>query len=262
MFIHPNSGAFIMASTSKIFPLLSCWLFLHSTAHADIPSKESFDFLNHYQNASLVESGLGLLESTASLPFSTLVSLGFFYSICETPVLVSRLSQKFRLREADSKTLQTINKDFCMHLASVITTTEITLAGYVSPWPTTQAWWQSLRLAGAGFAAFQQYQLSGSKLILPITVLTYLAVEASARAASEAGTSELLRARGLTDIDPESYAYGDNALLSLGTGMQAGAIVYEILINKGLNPGRAVFCLFTIGFIGGNYCCSDICTHA
>ena len=220
----------------KLLPLFFCFLLSFcSLVRADHTQKD-FAFLKDYKNASsMVESDLAWLESTTGFSLSILVNLGFWYGVCKTLAIVSGLAS------SEKKGLTTLKTDFCMQLASVITTTEVALAGHVCPWSLEQIWWQPLRFAGAGMAAYAGYTVPGNKLAMPVPVasLTYFTAEAIARTAGSTASSIVLRKADSTNIDPFNYDYGQYVILSIITGLMAGGVVYETSIKIGLSPATA-----------------------
>ena len=229
-----------MKTPYKLFHLLSSLLFVCSIAHSGIPPKEEFDFLNRYKNASLVEDGLGLLNSTAALTLSTAMNTGLWYGICLTPVFVSSLARQFKMVGQEQEKLHNYKKDFCTKLAPVIATTDTVLAGNVSPWPLEKGWWQTVRFAGAGLFAFANYH-QNNRVNMPFWILGYFSVEATARSLAGAVSTQYLRSQGISAINPLHYTYGEYTILSFISGLIVGSIAYETMIAKGFTPAKASF---------------------
>ncbi len=227
-----------MKQISTVFPFLLFLWFGSSIAAARMADQADFEFLTHYENASWVENELALVESTASLSFSTLVSFGVWYGVCMSPQLLSLLADRFRMRGSEKKKFETLKTDFCLQLTPTITAAEVALAGHVSPWPIEQTWWQPLRMLGVGMAEYAN-AATGRKRTIPVATLTYLVAEASARTASSVTASLYLRKTGKTNIKPVDYDYGQYTLLSYITGVVAGAVTYEAFSKKGLSSAKA-----------------------
>ena len=219
-----------------------CFLFMCSIARANIPSIEQFDFLTHYQNASLIESAFEFAESATELSLSTLMNTGVWYLICKTPEFVSGVAQYFGFEGSEKKEFKAIKADFCLQLASVISAAEVALVGQVSPWPLEPLWWQSLRLAGAGLAAYVDYKAPDEKIGLPLATLIFIASEATVRTVSSAVSATAFRIQEVTKMSPERYAYGEYTTLSVINGLMVGGVVYEAFMYKeGIRPVRAAF---------------------
>ena len=231
-----------MKTPFKLLALISCFLFMCSIARAGIPSKEQFDFLTHYQNTSLVESALELTKSATELSLSTLMNTGVWYLVCKSPEFASGIAQHFGLEGSEKDQFKTIKADFCLQLASVTSAAEVTLVGHVSPWPLEPFWWQSLRFAGAGLAAYVDYKAPGKQLGLPLATLIFMASEATARTVSSTVSTKALRTQGFTKVLPEYYVYGEYTILSFISGLMVGGVVHEAFIHKeGIRPARAAF---------------------
>ena len=229
-----------MKTSCKLFPLLSCLLFVCSIAYSGVPPEEAFDFLNHYKNASLVEDGLGLLNSAGASIFPTAISTGLWYGVCKGAGFVSNLASGFKLGIKGKQELGRIKTGFCARLAPAFATTETVLAGHVSPWPLEQAWWQTLRLAGAGLIAFGNYDRRHLDRA-PLGVLAYLSAEATARSVAGAVSTQALRSQGIFTVSPSDYTYGEYTVLSFISGTIVGSIAYEAMIARGSTPARASF---------------------
>ncbi|AMO56188.1 hypothetical protein EZMO1_2069 [Endozoicomonas montiporae CL-33] len=219
----------------KLFPLLFCLIAVCSLARGDLSKQDDFTFLEYYKkNTTAVESGLvELLESVAGVSLSTLVSMGIWYGVCQTPGIVSGLVRRFGLNSNDKEDLAELRNHFCLQLVPAITTTEVMLAGHVSSWPLEQTWWQPLRLAGAVGMA---YRTRNQKL--PV-VLTYFTAEAGARTVGSTVSSLMLRQTGSTSIRPVQYDHLQYIVLSMSTGWVVGGILYEALIRRGFNRAKA-----------------------
>ncbi|WP_187300064.1 hypothetical protein [Endozoicomonas montiporae] len=223
-----------MKSPFKLFPLLFCLIAVCSLARGDLSKQDDFTFLEYYKkNTTAVESGLELLDSVAGVSLSTLVSMGIWHGVCQTPGIVSGLARRFRLNSNDEEDLAELRNHFCLQLTHVMTTTEVMLAGHVSPWPLEQTWWQPLRLAGAVTVA---YLKRNEKLS---AILTYFAAEAGARTVGSTVSSLMLRQTGSTSITPFQYDYQQYRMLSVVTGLMVGGILYEALIKRGFSNVEA-----------------------
>ncbi|WOG27813.1 hypothetical protein [Endozoicomonas sp. 8E] len=226
-----------MKNSFNLFPLVLC--LLYSMAKASPFSKNDFDFLEPFNGTTLVANELELRESIAGLSLSTLLNLGIWWGVCKTAGIVSGLSNTHDLHASDTKELEKLQTDFCLQLAPVMTTAEVALAGHVSSWPLEQRWWKPLYFAGAGMAAYVAN--AKSRELIPVAVLTYLASEALSRTGASAISALILRKMSVRDIATEWYATGEYAILSTINGIMAGAVVYEVLIHKGLSPAKMTF---------------------
>ena len=216
----------------KLLLWILCFLFMCPIARADIPSKEQFDFLTHYQNTPFVESPLELTKSTTELLLSTLMNTGVWYLICKSPEFVFGVTLRFGLENPEEEALKTIKAGFCLQLASIISAAEVTLVGHVSPWPLTQVWWQPLRFAGAGLVVYANDEALGKKFGFPLATLIFIASDAIARTVSGAVHAKVLRTQEFTEIAPEYYVYGEYTILSVISGMLVGGVVYEVFIDE------------------------------
>ncbi|WP_257280653.1 hypothetical protein [Endozoicomonas sp. ISHI1] len=223
---------------NKSFSLCLLLLCLfYSMAQASLPSQNDFDFLEPFNDSALVANGLELTKSIAGVSLSALLNLGIWWGVCKTAGIVSGLSSTSDLAESDTKELEHMKTDFCLQLAPVITTAEVALAGHVSPWPLEQRWWKPLYFAGAGMAAYAASMKTREHI--PVAVLIYLAGEALSRTAASASSVLILRNMRTREIAPEWYAAGEYAVLSIMNGVVAGAVVYEVMIHKGIRPAQA-----------------------
>ena len=135
--------------------------------------------------------------------------------------------------------LEDMKTNFCLQLASVVTTTEVALAGQVSPWSLEKRWWKPLYFVGAGMAAYSSYAVPKTRKLVPVAVLAYLTSEAVSRTLASATSASMLREMKVTDIATEGYLCGEYQSLSLFTGIMVGAIIYETMIHKGFKPAKA-----------------------
>ncbi|WP_422452250.1 hypothetical protein [Endozoicomonas sp. ALC066] len=236
-----------MKKSFNLFPLLLC--LLYSMAKATPSSKNDFDFLEPFNDSALVANGLELRESIAGLSLSTLLNMGIWWGVCKTAGIVSGLSSTHNLAETDTKELEKLQTDFCLQLAPAITITEVALAGHVSPWPLEQRWWKPLYFAGAGMTAYTAN--TKTRELIPVAVLTYLASEAVSRTGASAMSALILRKMSVRDIETEWYAAGEYTILSMVNGIMSGAVVYESMIHKGLNPAKATLASVVCAAIAG-----------
>ncbi|WP_448215356.1 hypothetical protein [Endozoicomonas sp. 2B-B] len=240
-----------MKKLFNLFPLLLC-LFC-STTEARPPSQNDFDFIKPLNDTTLVANGFELRESIAGLSLSTLLNMGIWWGVCKTAGIVSGLSSTHNLAETNTKEREKLQTDFCLQLAPAITITEVALAGHVSPWPLEQRWWRPLYFSGAGMTAYTAN--TKTRELIPVAVLTYLASEAVSRTGASAMSALILRKMNVRDIETESYAAGEYTILSMVNGIMSGAVVYESMIHKGLNPAKAtlasVVCAAIVGTLSG-----------
>ncbi|WP_257280701.1 hypothetical protein [Endozoicomonas sp. ISHI1] len=235
---------------NKLFnlcPLLLC--LLYSMAQASLTSKSDFDFLEPLNDTVLVANGLELTGSIAGVSLSTLLNLGIWWGVCKTAGVVSGLSSTHDLAESDTKELEHLKTDFCLHLAPVITAAEVALAGHVSPWPLEQRWWKPLYFAGAGMAAYAAN--TKSRKLIPYVVSAYLACEAVSRTAASAISALILRKMSVRDITNERYVTGEYAVLSITSGIMVGAVVYEAMIHTGFRPAKVALASAVSAAIAG-----------
>ncbi len=237
-----------MRKSFKLFPLLFC--LLYTTAQASLPLKNDFDFLGPLNNTALVANGLELTASIAGVSLSTLLNVGIWWGVCKTVGIVSGLSSTYDLAEPDTKELEKLKTDFCLQLAPLVTTTEVALAGHVSPWPMEQRWWKPLYFAGAGMAAYATIA-SKTREHLPVAVLTYLASGAVSGTGGSAISALILRKVNVRNITTETYASWEYSLLSLINGIMTGAVVYEAIIHKGFGPAKAALASVVSSAIAG-----------
>ncbi len=216
-----------------------------SVAHSVALKKEQFDFLSHYNNASLVESSLKLTGSTNGLAVSTLLNYGFWYTICQSPNLVSALAGRFGLSTTEAFEVRQHRLSFCNcnQLAAAVTTTEVALAGHVSPWPVEQAWWQPLRFTTLGVSGFIGYQTISKHRhhTLPLAILAMFSGETVSRTVAGTLITQTLRYQNKVAIQPSRYAYGEKISLSSLAGVVVGSIIYWEMIAKGFRPAKAAF---------------------
>ncbi|WOG28783.1 hypothetical protein [Endozoicomonas sp. 8E] len=234
-----------MNISGKLLPLLLYLFFMCSVAHSEVPKKEQFDFLSHYNNASLVESSLKLTAITTGLAASTLLNYGFWYSICESPNLVSALAGRFDLSTAEEFEVRHYKLSFCNcnQLAAAITATEVALAGHVSPWPVERAWWQPLRFTLLGAGSFIRYKTISKhkRHTVPLVTLAIFSGEIVSRTVAGTLITQALRYQNKVTISPLQYAYGEKLSLSSLTGVVVGTIIYEAMIARGFRPAKAAF---------------------
>ena len=228
--------------------LLYLWL-VSSTITARAAEESDFNFLTQYENAALVEDGLSLAGNAASLSFSTLVNLGFWYGACLAPEFFPWLAQRFRPTSDETKEFKTLATRFCVQLAPMITSTELALAGHVSPWPVEQVWWQSLRIAGMGLVAYESYAKTRDMQMIPVAALMYLATQTIAMTLISTASTVFLRKTGNMDICFVSYDFFQYLVLSLLNGMIVGSIIYDMLSKRGLSHARTVSAVAISPFI-------------
>ncbi len=233
-----------------VLPVFLCLFLLNTSTKASTPISSDLDFLEQYYNHSLVEDGLMLTMFTTELSFATLVSFSLWYGVCKAPEIVSGFVGKPGISAAEKATFEKTKTDFCLQMASTLTTTEVVLAGHVSPWPLDY-WWQSVRFSGLGLALYGNYKALGYSRNLPITAFIYLSSEAGARTAVSAAISESVRAMGTIDISLTSYTYNEYTVLSIFSGLILGALVYEVLIMKGVSPMHSNSAFFIVSAASG-----------
>ena len=222
--------------------LLCLWL-VTSAMTARAIEQSDFNFLTQYENTALVEDGLSFAGNAVSLSFSTLISLGFWYGVCLIPEFLPWLAQRFRLTSGETKEFKTLATSFCIQLAPMITSTEIALAGQVSPWPVEQAWWQLMRMAGIGLLVYGNYAKTGDMRVIQVAAFMYLSIQSSAKTLISTASTELLRKTDNMDISLVGYDFFQCVVLSLLNGLIAGSIIYEILSKRGVSHTRAVLAL-------------------
>ncbi|WOG27377.1 hypothetical protein [Endozoicomonas sp. 8E] len=238
-----------MRKSFNLFPFLLC--LFYTTAQAGPPLQNDFDFLEPLNDTALVANGLELTGSIAGFSLSTLLNLGIWWGVCKTAGIVSGLSSKYDLAESDTKELEKLKTDFCLQLAPVMTTTEVALAGHVSPWPLEQRWWKPLYFAGAGMAAYAA--IAETKEMIPVAVLIYLASGAVSSTGAGAISALTLRKMSVRNISIERYAALEYTLLSVANGAVAGTVAYEAMIYKGLSPAKATLASVVSAAIAGTF---------
>ncbi|WP_252180340.1 hypothetical protein [Endozoicomonas sp. 4G] len=228
-----------MKTSDKRILLLSCLLFICSAAHSGVSREERFHLLSHYNNASLVEDGLKLVTSSSGLAASTLINYGLWYKICKTTGVVAALTGRFAGTEQNE--LQQIKSSFCNQLAAVLTSTEIALAGRVSPWPLETPWWQPLRFAGTAYTGYVAYNTESNPYLIPIITAGYLTNEVVGRTVAGGMTIWGLRDNDKSTIEPLDYTRIEYSTLSYLAGVIVGAILYEKMIAEGTSKTQATF---------------------
>ncbi len=229
-----------MKTFGKLTILFSCLLFLCSVAHSGRSKEEQFNLLSHYNNASLVEDSLELVTSSSRLAVSTVINYGFWYSICKSPELISPLTGRFGLSGSDENELQEVRSSFCNQLAAIITSTEVALAGHISPWPLELPWWQPLRFVGTAYVGYQTYTNQDPYRVAIVTS-AYFTHEVMARTLARALTIRTLRNQDTGTTQSLNYARIEYKLLSSIAGLMVGAIVYKKMLDIGLSPVKAAF---------------------
>ncbi|WOG27378.1 hypothetical protein [Endozoicomonas sp. 8E] len=238
-----------MRKSFHLFSLLLC--LLYTMAQARSPSQNDFNYLETFNDTALVANGLELTGSIAAVSLSTLLNLGIWWGVCKTVGIVSGLSSEYDLAESDTKELEKLKTDFCLQLAPVMTSTEVALAGRVSPWPLEQRWWKPLYFAGAGMAAYAAFTETREQV--PVAVLTYLTSEALTRTGVSAISALVLRKMSVRDMKAEWYELGEYAIFSMMNGIMAGAVVYEALIHKDFRPEKAILASVVSAAIVGTF---------
>ncbi|WP_257255594.1 MULTISPECIES: hypothetical protein, partial [unclassified Endozoicomonas] len=208
--------------------------------YSGVSKEEQFNLLSHHNNASLVEDSLKLVSRSSGLAVSTVVHYGVWYSICKSTKLLSDLARRFSSINTEKNNLQEVKSSFCNQLAAVLTSTEVALAGKVSPWPLERLWWLPLRFAGTGFAGYRAYTTQDPYFI-PIMTMAYFTHEVVARTAAAADTVQALKHHDRRSIQPEDFVFSEYALLKSMAGLMIGTIVYEKLVSKGFSPVEASF---------------------
>ncbi|WOG30100.1 hypothetical protein [Endozoicomonas sp. 8E] len=196
--------------------------------------------MSHYNNASLVEDSLELITSSSGLAVSTVINYGFWYSICKSTELISTLTGRFGLSGSDENELQQVRSSFCNQLAAIITSTEVALAGHISPWPLELPWWQPLRFVGTAYVGYQSYTHNNPNHAT-IETAAYFSHAVVARTLAGALTIRTLRHQDISTIQPLNFARIEYKMLSSIAGMMIGAIVYEKMLDRGLTPVKAAF---------------------
>ncbi|WP_257254582.1 MULTISPECIES: hypothetical protein [unclassified Endozoicomonas] len=192
--------------------------------------------MSHYNNASLVEDGLKLVGISSRLAVSTVISYGFWYGICKSNEPLSILTGRFDLSDIERNNLQEVKSSFCNQLASIITSTEVALAGHVRPWPFAQP----LRFVGTGFIAYRAHN-NDNPYFTPIITMAYFTHEIVARTIAGASVIQALRNDDRPEIHPEDYAHSEYTMLKSIAGMMVGTIVHNEFIAKGSSRVEAIF---------------------
>ncbi|WP_257281146.1 hypothetical protein [Endozoicomonas sp. ISHI1] len=196
--------------------------------------------MSHHNNTSLIEDGLKLVGGSSGLAVSTLISYGFWYSICKSTEWVSTHTIRFSLSGTEQNELQKVNSSFYNQLAALITSTEIALAGHLSLWPPDQPWWQPLRFVRTGLVVYNTYTTDDPHFI-PLIAMTYFTRETVARTVAGACTVETLRHRARRSIQPEDYTYSEYAMVKSVAGLMVATIVYDKWVTKGSSHIEAIF---------------------
>ncbi|WP_252180342.1 hypothetical protein [Endozoicomonas sp. 4G] len=226
-----------MKTSGKQILIFSCLLFICSFAHSGLSKEERFHLLSHYNNASLVEDSLKLATSSSGLVASTLINYGLWYSICKAPGVVAALTGRFA--GAEQNELQRFKSSFCNQLAAVLTSTEIALAGRVSPWPLETPWWQPLRFVATAYNSYEAYNTMPD--LMPIITAGYFTSQVVTRTVAGGTAIWGLRDKHKSTIQPFDKARTEYSMLSSITGTMVGAIVYKKIIAAGFSRKRAIF---------------------
>ncbi|WP_422134005.1 hypothetical protein [Endozoicomonas sp. ALD040] len=229
-----------MKTSGQLTTLFSCLLFLCSVAHSGISREEQFKLLSHYSNTSLVEDSLKLATSSSGLAISTVINYGLWYGICKSPEVVSALAGRFDLSGTEQNELQEVKSSFCNQLAAVITSTEVALAGHVSPWHLKHPWWQTLRYAGTAYSGYAAYT-NRNPYLIPIVAAGYFTHEVVARRVAGATAIRSLRYQDRSTTQPLDYAQSEYSMLSAVAGMMVGSIVYDMMIARDVSRAKAIF---------------------
>ncbi|WP_252180339.1 hypothetical protein [Endozoicomonas sp. 4G] len=230
-----------MKTSGKRILLLSCLLFICSAAHSGLSKEEKFHLLSHNNNATLIEYGWRLFTVNGRLGTSTLISYGLWYSICKAPGVVAALRGRFELSGTEQNELQQVQSSFCNQLAAVLTSTEIALAGRVSPWPLQTPWWQPLRFVGTAYGGYVAYKTERDPYLVPIITADYLTGEMVTRTVAEGFAIWESRHNNKSTIQPLDSARAEYSMLSSIAGSAIGVIVYDRMIARDASRGKAVF---------------------
>ncbi|WP_257254162.1 MULTISPECIES: hypothetical protein [unclassified Endozoicomonas] len=188
--------------------------------------------MSHYNNASLVGDSLNLFISGSGLAVSTLIQYGFWYGICKSPEVVSALAGRFDLSGTEENELHGIRASFCHQLAAVITSTEVALAGHLSPWPLELPWWQPLRFVGTAYVGYQTYTHQ-NPYSATIKTAIYFTHEVVARTVTGASAIRSLRKQNTSTIQPLDYARNEYFMLSSTASMLVGIMFYKKMLAIG-----------------------------
>ena len=238
-----------MKKSFKLFPLLLC--LLYSITQASLPSQKDFEFLEPFNDTTLVENGLELTGSIAGVSLSAVLNAGIWWGVCRTWGIISGPSSQYNLPGQEAKELENLKADFCLQLAPLVAITEVALAGHVSPWPLEQRWWKPLYFAGTAMAGYALYTDPIKRKFIPVAVLGYLAIEAGSRTGASAVSALILRKMNVRDIETEGYVTAEYAILSMVNGVLAGTVVYEAMIHKGFRPAKAALAAVVSAAIAG-----------
>ncbi|WP_252180344.1 hypothetical protein [Endozoicomonas sp. 4G] len=230
-----------MKTSGKRILLFSCLLFICSAAHSGLSTEERFQLLSHYNNTSLVEDGLKLVTSGSGLAASTAINYGLWYGICKATGVVPALTGRFALSGTEQNELQEIKSSFCNELAAVLTTTEIALAGRVSPWPLETPWWQPLRFAGAAYSGYVAYNAESNPYLIPIIAAGSLTQAVLVKTGAAGITLWNFSHLDKSTIEPLDYPRLEYSMLSFFAGMITGTIFYEQMRAKGASKAKAGF---------------------
>ncbi|WP_252180337.1 hypothetical protein [Endozoicomonas sp. 4G] len=232
-----------MKPSGKRILVFSCLLFICSIAHSGVSREEQFHLLSYYNNASLVEDGLKLATSSSGLAASTLINYGLWYGICKAPGPVAALTGRFAGTEQNE--LQEVKSSFCNKLAAVLTSTEIALAGRVSPWPLETPWWQPLRFVGTAYAGYEAYNNEHDPYLIPIITAGFFTSEVVARTVAASTVIRAFRYSDKDRIQPLDYVGIEYSTLSSIAGMMIGTIIYEKMMAGGSSLAKAAFAYAT-----------------
>ncbi|WP_252180338.1 hypothetical protein [Endozoicomonas sp. 4G] len=228
-----------MKAPGKRILVFSYLLFICSVAHSGVSKEEQFHLLSHYSNTPLVKDSLKLVTSSSGLAVSALINYGLWYSICKAPGVVAALTGRFAGTEQNE--LQEVKSSFCNQLAAVLTSTEIALAGHVSPWPLETPWWQPLRFVGTAYGGYVAYKTESDPYRTPIITAVFFTNDVVTRTVAGGAVIFELRYKDKSTIQPFDYARTEYSVLSFIAAMMVGTIVYEQLIARDYRPSQAAF---------------------
>ncbi|WP_422475427.1 hypothetical protein [Endozoicomonas sp. ALB032] len=230
-----------MKTFGRLIPLFSCLLSLCSVAHSSLTREEQFNLLSHYNNnASLVEDSLKLFSSGSGLAVSTVISYGFWYSLCRSPELVSALASRSDPSGTEQNELQKFKSLFCYQLAAVITSTEVALAGRVSAWPLALDWWQPLRFPGTAYVGYKTYTTCNPPFLMPVVTAAYFTHEVVVRTVAGTYAIQALRQQDRGTSQPLDYVRSEYTLLSSMAGLMVGVVVYDAMLAGGFTTAQAI----------------------
>ena len=200
-----------------------------------------FEFPEPFNNYTApVENWLELTESFAGISLTTLLNLGIWWGVCKTPGIISGLSNEHRLNDEGRERVDILKADFCLPLASIITTAEVALISR-SPKPLEQNCWDPVLFVVAGSSVSAVYLYPKRRPMEAASfALFWLAFKAGSKIVASTATASIPGEKHARDIEIERrYVYKGNIIPPMVNGVLAGLLTYQAMIYKNFEPEDA-----------------------